>query len=400
MLHHRGGNTFMHAFFMLIRPRLWASFITLISAAAPLCPAHAIETMAREALLVDMDTGAVLLEKNADQPMPPASMSKIMTTYMVFSRLRDGKLAMQDTLPVSERAWRRGGCVSDGSTMCLKLGERVKIEDLLHGIIVQSGNDASIAIAEGLAGSEEAFASEMNKKGKEIGLKGSVFRNSTGLPDPDHVMTARDLVTLAERTIRDFPEYYHLYSAKEFTYNGIKQGNRNPLLYKNVGADGLKTGHTKEAGYGLTASAKQGDRRVVLVVTGLPSMAVRAEESERLIDYAFREFENVPLVRAGEQLETASVWLGEEDTVPLHAARDIVVTVPRRARSDVKLAVVYDGPVPAPIHKGDALGKLIISATGIPSMEVPLVAGDDVERRGPIGRAFAALGSLVHRVIP
>ena len=302
----------MHAFSIHIRTASWACIVAVILALAQTRPAAAIETMAREALLVDMDTGAVLLEKNADKPMPPASMSKIMTTYMVFSRLREGKLAMDDTLPVSERAWRRGGCVSDGSTMCLKLGERVKVEDLLQGIIVQSGNDASIVIAEGLAGSEEAFASEMNKKAKEIGLKGSVFRNSTGLPEPDHVMTARDLAVLAERTIKDFPEYYHFYSEKEFTYNGIKQGNRNPLLYKSVGADGLKTGHTKEAGYGLTASAKQADRRVVLVVAGLPSMAARAEESVRLIDYAFREFENVPLVKAGEQVETASVWLGEE----------------------------------------------------------------------------------------
>lgn len=390
----------MHAFSIFIRTSLWACLLAVILALAQLCPAGAIETMAREALLVDMDTGAVLLEKNADKPMPPASMSKIMTTYMVFSRLREGKLAMDDSLPVSEHAWRRGGCVSDGSTMCLKLGERVKVEDLLRGIIVQSGNDASIVIAEGLAGSEEAFASEMNKKAKEIGLKGSVFRNSTGLPEPDHVMTARDLAVLAERTIKDFPEYYHFYSEKEFTYNGIKQGNRNPLLYKSVGADGLKTGHTKEAGYGLTASAKQAERRVVLVVAGLPGMAARAEESVRLIDYAFREFENVPLVKAGEQVETASVWLGEGDTVPLQATQDVVITVPRRARSDMKLAVVYDGPVPAPIRKGDPLGKLVISAPGIAPVEVPLVAGGDVERRGPIGRAFAALGNLVHRVIP
>jgi serine-type D-Ala-D-Ala carboxypeptidase (penicillin-binding protein 5/6) len=390
----------MHEFSSRIGAAAWAALLALTLVAAPLRPARAIETMAREALLVDMDTGAVLLEKNADQPMPPASMSKIMTVYMVFSRLREGKLAMEDTLPVSEHAWRKGGCVSDGSTMCLKLGERVKIEDLIRGVIVQSGNDASIVIAEGLAGSEEAFASAMNKKAKEIGLKGSVFRNATGLPEPDQFMTARDLVILAERTIEDFPEYYHYYSEKEFTYNGIKQGNRNPLLYKSVGADGLKTGHTKEAGYGLTASAKQGDRRVVIVVTGLPSMSARAEESERLISYAFREFENITLVKAGEQVETASVWLGEEDTVPLQAAQDVVITVPRRARADMKVAVVYDGPVPAPIRKGDVIAKLSTSAPGIATVEVPLVAGADVERRGPIGRALAALGSLVQRAIP
>src|SRR5512134_57370 len=356
--------------------RIGAAGRTLLLAATLAMPvprlANALETMAREALLVDMETGTVLLEKNADRPMPPASMSKIMTTYIVFSRLREGKLTMEDTLPVSERAWRKGGCVSDGSTMCLKLGERAKVEDLLRGIIVQSGNDASITIAEGLAGTEEAFASEMNKKAKEIGVKGSVFLNSTGLPEPDHVMTASDLATLAESTIRDFPDHYALYGEKEFTYNGIKQGNRNPLLYKDVGADGLKTGHTKEAGYGLAASAKQGDRRVILVVTGLPSMGARAEESTRLIEYAFREFENVRLVQAGEQVETASVWLGEEDSVPLQAAREVLVTVPRRGRSEMRVAVIYDEPVPAPVSRGDVVGKLSITGLGTTPVEVPL----------------------------
>jgi len=390
----------MYAFCFRIGAGGVASALALVLAATPLRPAAAIETMAREAILVDANSGAVLLEKNPDQPTPPASMSKIMTAYMVFSQLRDGKLKLDDTFPVSENAWRKGGCVSEGSTMCLKLGERVRVEDLIQGMIVQSGNDACIVLAEGLAGSEEAFAAQMTKKGREIGLQGSTFRNATGLPEAEHVMTARDLATLAKRTIQDFPEYYHYYSEKEFTWNGIKQGNRNPLLYKSAGADGLKTGHTKDAGYGLTASAKQNDRRVILVVAGLPSMKVRGEESERLIDYAFREFENVRLVNAGEQVDTAEVWLGDEDTVPLQAAEDVVVTIPRRARGDLKVAVVYDGPVPAPIHKGDVVAKLNVFAPGIPPLEVPLVAGADVDRKGPIGRAFAALGSLVHRAIP
>lgn len=363
-------------------------------------PAGAIETMAREAILVDADTGAVLLEKNADQLMPPASMSKIMTAYMVFDRLEHGKLALEDTFPVSEHAWRKGGCVSDGSTMCLKLGERVKVEDLIQGIIVQSGNDACIVIAEGLAGSEEAFADQMNKKAKEIGLQHSTFRNATGLPDPEHRMTARDLAILADRTIHDHSEYYHYYSEKNFTYNGIKQGNRNPLLYKDVGADGLKTGHTQEAGYGLTASAKQGERRLILVVTGLPSMKVRSEESERLLDYGFREYENVAVLKAGETADNAEVWLGREDVVPLQAGKDIVFTIPRRARNDMKVTVAYDGPIAAPIQKGDVIGKLVISVPGMPEAEAPLVAGADVPRRGFFGRAFASLGSLVGRMIP
>jgi serine-type D-Ala-D-Ala carboxypeptidase (penicillin-binding protein 5/6) len=390
----------MHAFSFRIGATGLAAALALVLAAAPLCPAAAIETMAREAILVDANSGAVLLEKNPDQPMPPASMSKIMTAYMVFSELRDGKLKLDDTFPVSENAWRKGGCVSEGSTMCLKLGERVKVEDLLQGMIVQSGNDACIVLAEGLAGSEDAFAAKMTKKGREIGLQGSTFRNATGLPDPEHVMTARDLATLAKWTIEDFPEYYHYYAEKEFTWNGIKQGNRNPLLYKNVGADGLKTGHTKDAGYGLAASAKQNDRRIILVVTGLPSMKVRGEESERLIDYAFREFEDVTLAKAGDTLSTAEVWLGDADSVPLQAPKDLVVTVPRRAAADLKVTVVYDGPVSAPIRKGDVVAELSISAPGIPALETPLVAGADVDRRGPIGRAFANLGSLIHRAIP
>jgi serine-type D-Ala-D-Ala carboxypeptidase (penicillin-binding protein 5/6) len=389
----------MQAFFFQTSATRLAAALALVLAAAPLNPAAAIETMAHEAILVDVNSGAVLLEKNPDQPMPPASMSKIMTAYMVFGQLRDGKLKLDDTFPVSENAWRKGGCVSEGSTMCLKLGERTRVEDLLRGMIVQSGNDACIVLAEGLAGSEEAFAAQMNKKAKEIGLQGSSFRNSNGLPEAGHVMTARDLAILAKRTIEDFPEYYHYYSEKEFTWNGIKQGNRNPLLYKTFGADGLKTGHTKDAGYGLTASAKQNDRRIILVVTGLPNMKVRGEESERLIDYAFREFEDVTLVKAGDTLSTAEVWLGDEDTVPLQALYDLVVTVPRRAAADLKATVVYDGPVPAPIHKGDVVAKLSISAPGIPPLETPLAAGADVERRGPIGRAFAALGSLIHQAI-
>ena len=375
---------------------LLLSLAVLISAPRP---AAAIETLAREAILLDMTTGAVLFEKNPDTPMPPASMSKIMTAYLLFTKLRDGKVKLDDTLPVSEHAWRTGGCVSDGSTMCLKLGERVKVEDLIRGIIVQSGNDACIVVAEGVSGSEEAYVAEMNKLAKDIGLKDSVFKNTTGLPAEGHVMTVRDLTVLAERLITDFPEYYPIYSEKSFTYNGITQGNRNPLLYKNIGADGLKTGHTKAAGYGLTASAKQGDRRLILVVTGLPSMQARAEESERLMDYGFRTFENVTLVKAGETLETAQVWLGTADTVPLQSPTDIVITAPRQGLADMKMSVAYDGPVPAPIAKGAKIGSLTVTAPGIPPVSYPLVAGADVAELGFFGRAMAALGNLVGRAI-
>lgn len=363
-------------------------------------PALAIETIAREAILMDFQTGAVLFEKDADLPMPPASMSKIMTAYVVFSHLRDGRLSLDDTMPVSEHAWRTGGCVSDGSTMCLKLGERVRVEDLIRGMIIQSGNDACIVLAEGIDGSEEAFAEEMNRKAKEIGLTDSVFRNATGLPDPEHVMTVRDLAHLARRMIEDFPEYYSYYSETSFTWNDIKQGNRNPLLYKNMGADGLKTGHTKAAGYCLTASAKRDDRRLILVVTGLPSMQARSDESERLIDYGFREFENVALFKKGEQVETAEVWMGKQETVPLDVPQDVVVTLPRRARDEMKVTVVYDGPLQAPVTAGEPVGQLEISAPGVPTTEVPLVAGADVAKLGYVGQAFAALKKMVYEAIP
>ncbi|MEK7245608.1 MAG: D-alanyl-D-alanine carboxypeptidase family protein, partial [Pseudomonadota bacterium] len=246
-----------------------------VSLGAPL-PARASETIAREAILVDFDTGQVLFEKDADKRVPPASMSKIMTAYLVYRRLAENRLALEDTLSVSENAWRKGGAKSGGSTMFLSPGERVKVVDLLRGVVVQSGNDASIVLAEGLASSERAFAEEMTALGRSLGLKDSNFTNTTGWPDPDHHMTTRDLALLSIRLIRDFPEHYKVYAERSFIYNGITQGNRNPLLYKDLGVDGIKTGHTQETGYSLTVSAKRADRRLILVVTGLKSMNERS----------------------------------------------------------------------------------------------------------------------------
>ena len=223
---------------------------TLFALASAIGPAQAVETIAREAVLIEVSTGKVLFEKNADRPMPPASMSKMMTIYMLFERLRDGRLSLEDTFRVSKNAWRKGGASSGSSTMFLLPGKRVKVEDIIRGIIIQSGNDACIVIAEGLSGSEEAFAVEMTARGKEMGMTNSTFRNATGWPHPEHLTTARDLAILSQKLIKDFPEYYRYFSEKSFTYNGIKQNNRNPLLYKDMGSDGLKTGHTKESGYG------------------------------------------------------------------------------------------------------------------------------------------------------
>jgi serine-type D-Ala-D-Ala carboxypeptidase (penicillin-binding protein 5/6) len=316
-------------------------------------------------------------------------MSKIMTAYVVFAYLKEGKASLDDMLPVSEKAWRTGG-----SKMFVQVGSQVRLEDLLRGMIIQSGNDACIVLAEGLAGSEEAFVDVMNKKAQELGLTGSHFANVTGLPNPEHYMTAHDLGMLAKRIISDFPEYYHYDSEKEFTYNGIKQGNRNPLLYKNMGVDGLKTGHTEEAGYGLSASAMRNGRRLILVVHGLAGVNERSQESERLLEWGFREFDNATIAKAGEPIETAPVWLGTAPTVPLTVASDVKVTLPRSARRKMTAAVRFEGPLPAPVRKGEQVATMRIEAEGMPPMEIPLVAGADVERLGMMGRFGANLRYL------
>jgi serine-type D-Ala-D-Ala carboxypeptidase (penicillin-binding protein 5/6) len=349
-----------------------------------------IDTEAQHAIIVEVETGAVLLDKGADERIPPASMSKMMTAYVVFGMLKDGRAKLTDELPVSEEAWRLGG-----SKMFVPLGGEVSIDDLLHGMIIDSGNDACLVLAQGLAGSEAAFVDRMNKKAKEIGLTDSHFNNVTGLPDPNHWTTARDLATLAIRTIQDFPQYYKLYSEENFTYNNIKQGNRNTLLYGNIGADGLKTGHTEESGYSLTASVLRGDRRIVIVLSDMPSMRARTEESERLVDWAFRQFNDYRLFSAGETVEDAEVWLGNAPRVPLTVGKDLVLTLPRNARSDMKVTVEYDAPIPAPIKKGETLGELVVSVPQMPTVEPPLIAAADVGRMGPLDHVATLAGYLV-----
>ncbi|MGD1880042.1 MAG: D-alanyl-D-alanine carboxypeptidase family protein [Kiloniellaceae bacterium] len=352
--------------------------------------AGTIETQAQQAFLVDFNTGAVLLDKNADELMPPSSMSKLMTAYVVFERLKDGRLSLEDKLTVSEKAWRMGG-----SKMFVEVGNQVGVEDLLRGVIVQSGNDACIVLAEGIAGSEEAFADILTETARTIGMTQSTFRNATGWPDPNHLVTARELSILAKRIILDHPEYYHYYAEKEFTWNEIRQGNRNPLLYKNIGADGLKTGHTEDAGYGLTASAEQDGRRLVLVVNGLPSVKARADESERLMSWGFREFDNYALFKAGDTVDAAPVWLGDEESVPLAIAEDLTVTLPRNDRNGMQVAVVYDSPVPAPISAGQEIAMLRVTWPGGVPIEVPLQAGADVEQLGSFGRIAASVKFLL-----
>jgi len=356
----------------------------------PSKPGMGIETQAKHALVLEVETETVLLDKGADERIPPASMSKIMTAYVVFGMLKEGRAALTDQLPVSERAWRL-----QGSKMFVPIGGRISIEELLKGVIIQSGNDACLVLAEGLAGSEEAFAALMNEKAQQIGLKDSHFTDVSGLPDPNHWMTARDLATLAIRTIKDFPEYYHYYSEMDYEFNNIKQGNRNPLLYKNVGADGLKTGHTEEAGYSLTASVARNDRRIILVLNGLPTMKARAQESERLIEWAFREFNNYRLFSTGDKVDDGEVWLGAEPKVPLSVGRDLIVTLPRKARKDMKVTVEYDRPIPAPIEKGTTVGRVVVTAADFPPVEAPLVAAASVERMNAFGRIATLAGYLV-----
>ena len=352
-------------------------------------PLGPIDTAAKYALIMDFNTGATLLDKEGDAPMPPSSMTKLMTAYIVYGLLKAGRFNLQQELPVSDRAWRM-----QGSKMFVPQGGSVKMEDLIRGMIVQSGNDACIVLAEAVAGSEEGFAELMNQKAKELGLVNTTFRNSTGWPDANQQMSCRDIATLARRLITDFPEYYKYDNEKAFKYNNIEQQNRNPLVQKGI-ADGLKTGHTDAGGYGLVASAQRAGRRVIVVANGMNSMKQRAEESERLLEWSFREFENVTLFTAGDTVETAKVWLGARPSVPLVGGKDLVLTLPRQWRKSAKIAVEYANPVPAPVNRGDVLGKLTVAGQGVPAMEMPLLAGADVPRLGVPGRAMAVMSRYI-----
>jgi D-alanyl-D-alanine carboxypeptidase (penicillin-binding protein 5/6) len=358
--------------------------------AVPPPPGTVLDTAARHAMIVEVDTNTVLFAKNAEERMPPASMSKLMTAYVAFSMLKEGRAQLGDELPVSEKAWKLGG-----SKMFVGIGGRIKIDDLLKGMLIQSGNDACVVLAEGLAGSEDAFVAKMNEMSPKIGLKDSHFANVTGLPDPNEWMTARDLVTLGERITLDFPEYYHYFAEKDFNFNNIDQGNRNPLLYKVAGADGLKTGHTDESGYSLIGSVLRGDRRVILVISGLASMKDRASEGERLAEWAFREYNNYKLFGAGDKIDDADVWLGNEPKVGMTVANDLTVTLPRAARRDMKVTVVYNKPVPAPVNQGDQIGKVVVTVPQTPPIERPLFAAASVRPIGALGRMATLAAYLI-----
>jgi D-alanyl-D-alanine carboxypeptidase (penicillin-binding protein 5/6) len=346
---------------------------------------------AQHVYIVDYNTGSVLFDKAGQEKLHPASMSKLMTLYMLFDALKRGDVKLTDKFHVSKKAWS-----TQGSKMFVPIESDIAVEDLIRGIIVQSGNDACVVVAEGLAGSEESFAERMNKKGAEIGLKNSHFINASGLPDPNHLMTAQDLYLLAHHLFVDFPEFYHYFSEKEFVFNKIKQGNRNPLLYRpNTGVDGLKTGHTEEAGFGLTASAIRDGRRIFMVVHGMTSMQDRADETGQLLDWAFRSFGDYSVAKKGTILAQANVWMGQQKTVPLTVDKDLLVTLPVSERDKIQAKVIYDGPVAAPVAAGQPVGELVMTIPGMPEFRAPLVAASEVPQLGFGGRVVAMLQQMI-----
>ena len=357
--------------------------------------ASAIETTAKNVLVMDYETGQYLYTKDHQKMIPPASMSKLMTIYMIFEKLKDGSLSLDDTFTVSENAWRKGGAASGGSTMFLKIGEKVPVRDLIQGIIVQSGNDACIVAAENLSGSEEDFAADMQKKARQLGLTHSSFANSTGWPHPDQLMSVEDLAKLARILISQFPEYYHIFSEQNFTHNNIKQGNRNPLLYSMPNADGLKTGHTEEAGFCLVASAKKENRRLISVMAGLKSNKERSEEAEKLMSWGFREFSNYTMFKNGQVIAEIPVWQGNEESIKLIVDHDIRRTLKKSSVNKIKMTAVYDKPVAAPIKKGDKLGVIKVDIPGQGNFEIPLTSDRDVKKLGFFGRIMSNLRYLL-----
>ena len=315
----------------------------------------AIETIAKQAILYDMDTKSVLFKKNSDQLVSPSSMSKIMTIYYVFKKISEGELSLQDEFIVSKKAWKKGG-----SKMFVKVNEKVKVEDLIRGIIVQSGNDACIVLAEGLSGSEKLFSEELTELGKEIGLKNSFFTNSTGWPDPQHLMTVDDLLTLSIRTIKDFPDLFHYYSEKEFTFSGIKQLNRNPLLFTDLNSDGLKTGHTSLGGYGLVATVKKNDRRLILVLNGLNSSKDRAKEAQRLLKIGFNQYEILKIAEANKNLKTLNVWGGDKKKINIFSKDEIKITIPKKIKKQLSFVIKYQSPLIPPITSEEPIGEFLI----------------------------------------
>ena len=350
-----------------------------------------IKTPAKQVIIYDHEVDQVLFEKNADQFMKPASMAKVMTSYIVFDRIKDKSLNLSDTFLVSDKAWRMGG-----SRSFLELNSNVTIKDLLLGLIVQSGNDAAVVLAEGISGDEEAFAREMNRYAKTLGMKDTYFTNSTGWPHPDLQTTSRDLIILTKRIIEDFPDLYKLYEEKIFTYNKIKQLNRNPLLYTMNGADGLKTGHTNESGYGLIGSVKRNDRRVTIVINGLNSKKKRRFESKRLFNIVFRETTLLSLFNSQKTLIKANVWLGKKPQVNLVAGRAFKKIISPFELNKTKIKLEWMNPISAPITKGSILGKIYINIPGQQTYQEDLISSENVGKMSSLIRVKSILKFLLY----
>ena len=353
------------------------------------------QTLAPHAILIEADSGSIIFEKNADDLMAPASLSKLMTAEVVFNEIKQGRLTPSDTFIVSENAWRRGGAPSRTSSMFVPIHSRATVDDLLHSVIIQSGNDACIVLAEGIAGSEDKFAEMMVKRARELGLTKSTFGNSTGLPDPRQLMTARELARLARHIIATYPDYYRYYSERDFTFNKIRQPNRNPLLGMSIGADGLKTGFTREAGYGLVGSAVQGGMRLIVVVNGLKTEKERADEGKKLLEWGFHNFQANVLFEEGQTISDAKVFGGAQGYVPLVASGAVRLMMPRTVRERIVARVIYSGPVPAPVQKGQPIGKLRVWRGAVVALEVPLQAGESVEPGTLSQRSLDAATELV-----
>ncbi len=359
--------------------------------AAAMLASDPLNTNATFAYILDGDTGLSLYSKRGDEAMVPASMSKLMLYYLVFERIKAGRLKLEDEFTVSEHAWRTGGAGTDGSTMFLPLNSKVTVDDLLHGAIIVSGNDACIVLAEGIFGSEEAYAREATAKAQEMGMMHSQFSNATGLDDPGQRMSSHDIATIAYRIIKDFPEHYGLFSQPSFTFNKITQPNRNPLLKELQGSDGVKTGHLEVSGFGLVGSAVRDGKRRIIVLQGLSSEGERRKEAPRVMRAAFVDFTSTKLVDKGAQVASAQVWLGEEKSVPLVATADASAGLHVSALKQIKSTVVFKAPLSAPVKEGDIVGELTISAPGAPDIKIPVAAGKSVKKLGLIGRAMAGL---------
>ncbi len=353
------------------------------------------QTAAAHAILIEAGSGSVLFEKAADDLIPPASLSKLMTQEVVFNLIKQARLIATDEFIVSTNAWRKGGAPSHTSSMFIPIHSKVSVDDLLHGAIIQSANDACIALAEGISGNESSFAELMTKRARELGLTKSTFGNSTGLPDPRQLMTARELAKLARHIIESYPDYYKYYSEREFTWNKIRQFNRNPLLTMNIGADGLKTGFTKEAGYGLVGSAVQNGLRLIVVVNGLRSEKERADEAKKMLEWGFHNFQSGLLFAEDQEIAQAKLYGGTKGHVPLTARKEVRLMVPRGSRDKIIARVVYSGPVPAPVQQGQKIGTLKVWRGEFVVLEVPLEAAESVATGSMPRRAFDAATELV-----